>query len=154
MPFSPAGVPRAGTSSRSVTSVAFETPINPISVEGGGFGFPKASRILRSSDFRKVYDEGFRFSCQHFAAFCLADTVQNGPLQVGAKFGFTVSRAMGNAVVRNRMRRRMREAVRLYTVGVNAKWRIVINPRKPILTANREAIERDLKRLLLQCANS
>ncbi len=150
MPFSPAGAPKGATSSRSVTNAAFETPINPISVEGGDFGFPKASRILRSSDFRKVYDEGFRFSCQHFAAFCLADADQiDGP-----KFGFTVSRAMGKAVVRNRMRRRMREAVRLRSTGLNAKWCIVFNPRKPILTANRESIDRDLKRLLQQCANS
>ena len=150
MPFSPAGVPRAATSSRSVTNDAFGTPSNPISVEGGGFGFPKSSRILRSSDFRKVYDEGFRFSCQHFAAFCVADVEQRD----GPKVGFTASRAMGNAVVRNRMRRRMREAVRLRPAGLDAKWRIVFNPRKPILTANREAIERDVKRLLQQCANS
>jgi len=150
VPFSPAGAPRGATNSRSVTNVAFETPSNPISVEHAGFGFPKSSRILRSSDFRKVYDEGFRFSCQHFAAFCLADADR----QEGPKVGFTVSRAMGNAVVRNRMRRRMREAVRLRPAGLDAKWRIVFNPRKPILTATREAIDRDLKRLLQQCANS
>ena len=154
MPFSPAGAPKGATSSRSVTNAAFETPINPTSVEDGGFGFRKASRILRSSDFRKVYDEGFRFSCQHFAAFCLADVEQGLASPDGPKFGFTVSRKMGNAVMRNRMRRRMREAVRLCPAGLNAKWRIVINPRKPILTANREAIERDVKRLLQQCANS
>jgi len=150
VPFSPAGAPKGATSSRLATNVACETPSNPISVDGAGFGFPKSSRILRSSDFRKVYDEGFRFSCQHFAAFCLADVDQ----QDGPKVGFTVSRAMGNAVVRNRMRRRMREAVRLHLAGLDAKWRIVFNPRKPILTAKREAIERDVKRLLQQCANS
>jgi ribonuclease P protein component len=154
VPFSPAGAPKGATSSRSVTNVAFETQSNPISVEGGGFGFPKASRILRSSDFRKVYDEGFRFTCQHFVAFCVADVDTNVAQQDGPKFGFTVSRAMGNAVVRNRMRRRMREAVRLRPAGLDAKWRIVFNPRKPILTAKREAIERDVKRLLQQCANS
>ena len=133
-----------------MTSVAFATPSNPISVEDGGFGFPKCSRILRSSDFRKVYDEGFRFSCQHFAAFCLACADQ----QDGPKVGFTVSRAMGKSVVRNRMRRRMREAVRLRLDGLNSKWRIVFNPRKPVLAANREAIERDVDRLIKQCKNS
>jgi ribonuclease P protein component len=133
-----------------VTSAAFATPSKPISVEGGGFGFPKGNRILRSSDFRKVYDEGFRFSCQHFAAFCLACADQ----QDGPKVGFTVSRAMGKSVVRNRMRRRMREAVRLRLDGLDSKWRIVFNPRKPVLAANREAIERDVDRLIKQCKNS
>jgi ribonuclease P protein component len=133
-----------------VTSAAFATLSKPISVEGGGFGFPKGNRILRSSDFRKVYDEGFRFSCQHFAAFCLACADQ----QDGPKVGFTVSRAMGKSVVRNRMRRRMREAVRLRLDGLDSKWRIVFNPRKPVLAANREAIERDVDRLIKQCKNS
>jgi ribonuclease P protein component len=133
-----------------VTSAAFATLSKPISVETGGFGFPKCNRILRSSDFRKVYDEGFRFSCQHFAAFCLACADQ----QDGPKVGFTVSRAMGKSVVRNRMRRRMREAVRLRLDGLDSKWRIVFNPRKPVLAANREAIERDVDRLIKQCKNS
>ena len=137
-----------------MTNAAFATPINPISVEGGGFGFPKGSRILRSSDFRKVYDEGFRFSCQHFAAFCLADVDQNVDQQGGPKVGFTVSRAMGNAVVRNRMRRRTREAVRLHLAGLDPKWRIVFNPRKPVLVGTRQAIERDIERLFQQCKNS
>ena len=150
MPFSPADAPRGATSLRLATSAASATPINPISVEGEGFGFPKSSRILRSSDFRKVYDEGFRFSCQHFAAFCLASAEQ----QDGPKVGFTVSRAMGKAVVRNRMRRRTREAVRLRMAGLDGKWRIVFNPRKAVLAATREAIERDVERLLRQCQNS
>jgi ribonuclease P protein component len=133
-----------------VTSVAFATPSNPISVEDGGFGFPKGSRILRSSDFRKVYDEGFRFSCQHFAAFCLAFAER----PEGPKVGFTVSRAMGKAVVRNRMRRRMREAVRLRLADLDAKWSIVFNPRKPVLLATREALDRDVERLIQRCKNS
>jgi ribonuclease P protein component len=132
-----------------VTSAAFATPISPISVADGGFAFPKGSRILRSSDFRKVYDEGFRFSCQHFAAFCLACDGQAD----GAKAGFTVSKAMGKAVVRNRMKRRMREAVRLHLGSLDSKWRVVFNPRKPVLDATREAIERDVERLIQRCKN-
>jgi ribonuclease P protein component len=133
-----------------VTSALFVTPSKPISVDVRPSGFPKWHRILRSSDFRKVYDEGFRFSCQHFAAFCLACTDQ----QDGPKVGFTVSRAMGKAVVRNRMRRRMREAVRTKLSGLEPRWRIVFNPRRPVLTAPLEAIRRDIERLFLQCKNS
>jgi ribonuclease P protein component len=133
-----------------VTSALFVTPSKPISVDVRPSGFPKGHRILRSSDFRKVYDEGFRFSCQHFAAFCLACRDQ----QDGPKVGFTVSRAMGKAVVRNRMRRRMREAVRTQLFGLEPRWRIVFNPRRPALTAPIEAIRRDIERLFLQCKNS
>ncbi len=131
-------------------SEPFAAPSKPISVDHRPSGFPKSRRILRSSEFRKVYDEGFRFSCQHFAAFCAARADQ----QDGPKVGFTVSRAMGKAVVRNRMRRRMREVVRKELSGLGAKWRIVFNPRRPVLTAPLEAIRRDVERLLLQCKNS
>ena len=41
-------------------------------------GFPKSVRLLRSSDFRKVYDHGVRYSCPLFAAFCLAETGNDG----------------------------------------------------------------------------
>src|SRR5580658_7013240 len=45
-------------------------------------GFPKSVRLLRSSDFRKVYDQGVRHTCPLFAAFRLPDAS-------GAHIGFT-----------------------------------------------------------------
>jgi hypothetical protein len=38
--------------------------------------------------------------------------------------------------------------------GLDAKWNIVFNPRKPVLLATREAIERDVERLIQRCKNS
>jgi ribonuclease P protein component len=74
--------------------------------------------------------------------------------EIGPMVGFTVSRAMGNSVVRNRMRRRMREAVRLHLGEIGMKWRIVFNPRRPILTVASDALEREVGRLVAQCKNS
>ena len=115
-----------------------------------GFGFPKSRRILRRSDFRKVYDEGTRYSCPLFAAFCL----RNSEAQDGPRIGFTVTRAMGNAVVRNRMRRRMREAVRLNLEGLPPQWWIVFNPRKPLLEASFKDIEAEVRKVISRCGTS
>ena len=53
----------------------------------------------------------------------------------GTRVGFTVSKALGGAVQRNRMKRRLREAVRLQsTPGVDAD--VVINPKRSLLTAD------------------
>src|SRR5450432_4057003 len=90
----PAAVRAAGTNSPSATRNRTNR-------------FPKNVRILRSSDFRKVYDGGTRISGPLFAAFCLLEPERSGP-----RIGFTVPRAIGNAVVRNRVKRRYREAVR------------------------------------------
>jgi ribonuclease P protein component len=43
---------------------------------------------------------------------------------------------LGGAVERNRMRRRLREAVRLELAALNAPVDVVINPKKLVLTAD------------------
>ena len=119
------------------------------------FRFPKTVRILRRSDFRKVYDEGSRFSCPYFAAFCFKrpEDEQSSPAD-GPKVGFTVTKALGKAVVRNRMKRRLREATRLHLAELPSAWMIVMNGRKALLDGEFAAIEREVTRLFARCANS
>jgi len=145
---SPAAAPKAATNLPSATSAQFVTPSNIPPARS--FRFPKSLRILRSSDFRKVYDRGSKFSCATFAAFCLSIPEQ----QEGPKVGFTVTRALGKAVVRNRMKRRMRETIRLQLWQLESKWAIVFNPRKAILDAPQALLNRDVERLVQQCKNS
>lgn len=53
----------------------------------------------------------------------------------GLRVGFTVGRVLGSAVVRNRMKRRLREAVRLSRPESGLPADVVINPKKSLLTA-------------------
>jgi len=115
----------------------------------GRYDFPKRVRLLRSTDFRRVYDQGNRFSCPMFAAFCLRETAEDGP-----RIGFTVPRALGKAVRRNRIKRRMREAVRMRLGGLEQAWSIVINPRSRSLDAPAAELERELDRLFQRCNGS
>ncbi len=52
----------------------------------------------------------------------------------GLRIGFTVGRALGGAVQRNRMKRRLREAVRLSSLPLRTNVDVVINPKKSLLT--------------------
>ena len=54
----------------------------------------------------------------------------------GARVGLTVGRALGGAVQRNRIKRRLREAVRLALATITAPVDIVINPKKSALSAD------------------
>jgi ribonuclease P protein component len=113
--------------------------------------FPKTNRILRRSDFRRVYDGGIRFSGPLFMAFCLRS---EDPARLpGARVGFTVPRALGKAVIRNRIRRRVREAVRLALSAAGPQWDIVINPRRSVLDAPFEAIQSEVARLFRRCGS-
>jgi ribonuclease P protein component len=65
------------------------------------------------------------------------------------RVGFTVSKALGGSVERNRMRRRTREAVRHHLQvlkGVTGTVDVVINPKRTLLLADFAAISQEIER--------
>jgi len=68
--------------------------------------------------------------------------------------GFTVPRALGRAVIRNRIRRRLREVVRRKMGALDQGWEIVFNPRRSVLTAGVADLEREVQRLIERCKDS
>jgi ribonuclease P protein component len=102
---------------------------NHVSGSGGHSKFPRSVRLLRHADFERVYKQGRRHFAPHLTVFYLAR--QDGK---GSRVGFTVGKVLGGAVERNRMKRRLREAVRLHG-PVPAAMDVVINPKKSLLTA-------------------
>jgi ribonuclease P protein component len=105
--------------------------------------FPRSARLLRHADFERVYKQGRRHFSASMTAFYLARTLADSartPAVSGLRIGFTVGRALGGAVQRNRIKRRMREAVRLTRPSPGPNADVVINPKKVLLTASFEAI--------------
>ena len=111
-------------------------------------GFPKVIRLLRSTDFRRVYDRGRRQSLDGMVAFFLAT---DNP---SSRIGFTVPAAFGPAVDRNRIKRRLREAIRMHWTELGPGWDIVLNPRRVALDFERLRIEDIIRNLFQSCARA
>jgi ribonuclease P protein component len=97
---------------------------------------------VRKADFDAVYRNGKRRSSSHFTVFLKANDLPQ------SRFGFSIKRGLGGAVTRNRIRRRVREAIRLHREEISAGWDFVIHPKANVENAEFAALEKDLVRLL------
>jgi ribonuclease P protein component len=121
--------------------------------------FPRTARLLRHADFERVYKQGRR----HFSASMTVfywprpetdatragapSTISQGrSAPQGLRVGFTVGRALGGAVQRNRMKRHLREAVRMTRPTTGMAADVVINPKKSLLTTDFAALLNEVSR--------
>jgi ribonuclease P protein component len=88
------------------------------------FVFPKSCHIRKDADFQRVY------SARIFAAddVLVVNGCENGLTH--PRLGLSVSRKVGNAVVRNAWKRRIREAFRLAREVLPAGIDFVVRPQK------------------------
>jgi ribonuclease P protein component len=119
----------------------------PAAIPGADFprGSSRSGRLLKHSDFDRVYKQGRRHFSANLTVFYLRRTdvqsTEEATLEVASpenvtRVGFTVGRALGGAVDRNRIKRRVREAVRQRRalLAGTAPADVVINPKKSVLT--------------------
>src|SRR5689334_7755153 len=108
----------------------------------GSFSFPKERRLTHRTEFDHVKRSG---SAQGGKLMMLnvAPVEGSAPCRVG----FIVSRRLGGAVIRNRVRRRLREIVRRHQHDVRSGFWIVLVARRGAVSATYHALEHELLRL-------
>lgn len=103
----------------------------------------KKNRLSLREDFQKVYKFGKSTANQQFVVYQLLK-----PSQLELRLGVSVSKKLGNAVVRNRLRRMMKEIVRLHLSELENKFDIIILARKPSSEMDYFAMEKSLLHVL------
>lgn len=120
-----------------------------VAPSGKIISFPRSARLLRHADFERVYKQGRRHFSASMTVFYRQRQEETGAQATavqGLRIGFTVSKALGGAVQRNRMRRRLREVVRKCRPSMGLSADVVINPKKALLTVDFAALVNEVGR--------
>lgn len=111
------------------------------------------TRLRKHADYQRVYKQGRKQSSQqmsYFYARRAAEPTNADPTAVPAttpRVGLTAGKVLGNAVLRNRIKRRMREAVRKHIALLTGPVDVVLHPRKTVLEIEFSKLEREVARI-------
>lgn len=101
-------------------------------------------RLTNSSDFKRVRHTG-----QSFAHPLVLLIVSKNQLD-HARFGIAAGKSVGNAVQRNRAKRRLREALRILLPQITPGWDIVAIARPTLLNASWDELQNVVSKKLGQ----
>ena len=91
--------------------------------------------LKKNSDFRRLYARGKSTATKYLVLYCRKNRLDHN------RAGYTVSTKLGHAVVRNRVRRRLREIVRLNAEALKPGFDLVLVARSAAVGAAYKNLE-------------
>lgn len=111
--------------------------------ERGSLSLKKGMRLKKNKEFKRVYNYGKSWANKYLVLYKLEQKNKQ------FKVGFSVSKKIGNAVVRNKLKRQMREIFRLNKDNIkNKNAFFVFIARQKVKEANYNEIEKSTLDLL------
>jgi ribonuclease P protein component len=96
----------------------------------------REQRLTKSKDFATVYGKGRAFSNKLVVLRPAANSLRRN------RYGFVVGRGVGGAVLRNKVKRRLRGAIR--SLPLESGWDVVVIARRPAAAADYDRLRRSL----------
>ena len=93
------------------------------------YELPKKVIFRSKQEFNKVYSKGRSY----LNYFLIIHVINSNKIE--GKVGFAVGKKIGNAVVRNRIKRLLRESYRLYRHRIKSDVSMILIARKPLVNA-------------------
>jgi ribonuclease P protein component len=109
----------------------------------------KKNRLTKREYFDKVYRGGKSVANHQFVLYSYARQQQPG-----FRLGISVSKKLGNAVVRNRIRRMIKEIIRLNAHRLPGGYDLILIARKPVVGMPYADMEKSILHVLKRAAFS
>lgn len=106
------------------------------------FGLPKSARLGTNRHFQKIYQEGRSVAGRYLVLHWRKKRDLNN------KIGFGAGKKLGSAVIRNRLKRLMREAWRLYPETLPPGYDYILIARRPLLGKGLKEAQSGLQEVL------
>lgn len=103
-----------------------------------GCSLPREQRLRKRREFLDAYKRGAKVQAAHFVLYILENDLPHHRL------GVTVSRKIGPAVVRNRIKRQLREVFRRNKRAISPPCDVVVNARHSAASSSSQQIRGDL----------
>jgi ribonuclease P protein component len=113
-------------------------------LSGDGADFPKQARLRKRPEFLSLSRWGKKIYAPHFLIFTRLN--ERGE----ARLGVTVSSKIGNAVVRNRVKRLLRECFRRYRRQIVPGRDVLIIARKSAVNMSWREVETEIRDILIE----
>lgn len=113
------------------------------------------SRLRKHADFVYAYGNGRKRQSASMSWFLAPQVPGSAPANASrsARVGLTVGKVLGKAHERNRIKRRMRDALRRHVDLLPAGFDLIFHPRRQVLAIDFQQLEAEVVRILQQ-ANS
>lgn len=115
-------------------------------VSSPALDFPKCERIRKRTEYLSVQGRGRKLHTDHFLMFVLSRS-EEGSGAERVRFGTTVTKKVGGAVVRNRIKRVVREVCRRHKGWFPAASDVVVVAKRSAAGLGYMAVEREIERL-------
>jgi ribonuclease P protein component len=110
------------------------------------------ARLQKHADYQRAYAASRKRQSASMSWFLAPQSIPCGGamLPKGPRVGLTAGKVLGKAHERNRIKRRMREALRRQVDLLPAGFDLILHPRRVVLTMEFEKLEAEIVRILHQ----